>query len=347
MRPAAAVVVALATEVLACMPPSGAEGIREDAHAAGLPRVARVNDASVGPAPRGLEVFVPTPDDNPLTLAGARLGERLFEDARLSRDGTKSCASCHLAGHAFGDSSAVSTGVGGRRGRRNAPPLVNRGYGRSFFRDGRSPTLEDAVLRPIQSVDELDMTLGEVVERLRADPFYRDAFAAAFRTPDFTEREMARALASFIRTLRSGDAPSDRWAAGDILALSPAARRGRQLFLGRANCSLCHAGPYFTDERFHNTGVSWGSGDAGRAAFTGVATDRGRFRTPGLRDVALTAPYMHDGSQATLDEVLDFYDRGGGANPLLDDRLEPLHLSRGERNDLRAFLVSLTGSRGG
>ena len=293
--------------------------------------------------PRGLEMHVPAPEANPPTLEALELGRRLFQDPILSRDGTKSCSSCHLEVHAFADTATVSVGVAGQRGTRNAPSLHNRAFGRSFFRDGRSPTLEDAVLRPIQAPDELAMTLPEVVRRLREHPTYPAAFAAAFGSGPIDDIALGRALATFVRFLLSGDSPADRYSVGDSLALTPSAIRGRALFLARANCTACHTGPYLTDERFHNTGVSWNRGDVGREAITKDPADRGRFRVPSLRDIALTAPYMHDGSIRTLAEVVAFYDRGGNANPLLDHRIRPLSLTEGERADLISFLESLTG----
>jgi cytochrome c peroxidase len=295
--------------------------------------------------PRGLEMHVPAPEANPPTPEKLELGRRLFRDPILSRDSTKSCSSCHLEAHAFADTARVSTGVHGQRGTRNAPPLHNRAFGRSFFRDGRSPTLEDAVLRPIQAPDELSMTLPEVVRRLREHPTYPAAFAAAFDSAPIDDVALGRALATFVRSLLSGDSPADRFGVGDSLALTPAAIRGRALFLARANCTACHTGPYLTDERFHNTGVSWGRGDAGRETVTRDPADRGRFRTPSLRDVELTAPYMHDGSVRTLEEVVEFYDRGGGQNPSLDHRIRPLGLTPQERADLVAFLRALTGGK--
>jgi len=292
---------------------------------------------------RGLEMHVPWPEDNLPSEAKVELGRRLFNDPILSRDRSRACGSCHLAEHAFADTATVSRGVGGQTGRRNAPALRNRAFGRSFFRDGRAPTLEDAVLRPIQAADELAMTLPEVLDRIREDPSYPGAFEAAFGTKPIDERTLGMALAAFVRSLLSGDAAADRYAGGDSTAITAAARRGREIFFTKANCTACHSGPYFTDERFHNTGVSWGRGDVGREEVTGLAADRGGFRTPSLRDVALTAPYMHDGSIRTLAEVIEFYDQVRGQNPLLDHRIRPLSLTPEERADVVEFLESLTG----
>jgi cytochrome c peroxidase len=191
------------------------------------------------------------------------------------------------------------------------------------------------------SDDVLD--LDELERRLGSEEVYVTGFRQAFGDETVSAAAAARALASYVRTLRSGDAPIDRHLAGDDTALSDQAQRGLGLFTGRANCGACHLVPLFTDHQFRNTGVSWGSGDTGRYAVAGHDDDRGAFKVPSLRNVAATAPYMHDGSLATLDDVIDFYDRGGGANPYLDDEIQPLGLTASERAAIRAFLDALTG----
>lgn len=294
--------------------------------------------------PLGLDLAAPVPDDNPLTAAKVELGRQLFFDPILSSDGSRSCASCHQPGRYFADGRRVPVGIHDRRGSRNVPTLLNVAYGRSFFWDGRAATLEEQVLEPIQAPSELGSDLSELVGRLEGRPDLRAAFRDAFRYGAVSPRNLARALASYLRTLRSGDAPIDRYLAGDTTALSTAARRGFRLFVGRANCGVCHLAPLFTDHRFHNTGVSWGSDDPGRAAVTGRDEDRGAFKTPGLRNVAHTAPYMHDGSLATLEKVIEHYDGGGTSNPYLDEEIEPLGLSDAEKRELIAFLRALTGS---
>src|SRR6266852_5235070 len=182
---------------------------------------------------------MPVPEDNPLTAEKIALGRRLFFDRRLSRDGSISCASCHDPSRAFSDGRPVTAGVFGRQGRRNASAIVNRGYGRSFFWDGRAATLEEQVLKPIQDPNEMDLTLPE----------------AAFRT-GLPAEEISRALASYVRSILSGDSPFDRFIGGDLSALSAGQQAGLQLFRGKANCVACHVGPNFTDERLHNTGVA-------------------------------------------------------------------------------------------
>lgn len=291
--------------------------------------------------PLGLDVVVPTPLGNPTTAAKVELGRTLFFDSVLSRDGSTACASCHRPERAFTDDQRFSPGVDRRTTNRNAPTLVNRGYGRAFFWDGRARSLEEAVLMPIRHPNELDLAFPEMLQRLGSDAGYVTLFASAFPKEAMTENLVARALSSYLRTVLSGDAPIDRFAAGDTTAMSAAARRGRRLFLGRAGCGTCHSGPTFTDERFHNTGVSWGSGDLGRFSATGLESDRGRFKTPTLRNVTRTAPYMHDGSMSTLGEIVDFYSRGARANPFLDPSIRPFTLTDRERSDLLEFLAAL------
>jgi cytochrome c peroxidase len=279
--------------------------------------------------PLGLEWHLPVPREKPLTPEKVRLGERLFFDTRLSADGTLSCASCHDPARAFSDGRRVAVGVGGAEGARNAPALVNRGYGRAFFWDGRAATLEQQVLQPIFDRRELGLDRAEL-ER-------RTGMPAA---------DVANALASYVRTIRSGNSPFDRYVAGDRAALTDLEKRGLELFRGTAQCTTCHAGPNFTDEQFHNTGIAWRDGsftDIGRFVVTRDERDRGAFKTPTLRDVARTAPYMHDGSLVTLDEVLDFYAAGGRPNPSLTRHLRPVSLSADDRRALIAFLQALTG----
>jgi len=281
--------------------------------------------------PLGLDLYMPVPEDNPLTTERVERGRELFFDTRLSRDRTIACASCHDPERAFSDGRPVAIGVFNRVGRRSAPALVNRGYGRSFFWDGRAATLEDQVLQPIQDPNEMDMTLPEVSARV-----------------GIPIEEVSRSLASFVRSLLSGDSPFDRFINGDRSALTTEQQSGLQLFRGKANCTACHVGPTFSDERFHNTGVAWRSGrllDEGRSAVTGRVDDRGAFKTPTLREVARTAPYMHDGSVLTLSDVVEFYDKGGSTNAGLDPELRPLHLTAVEKDAIVSFLHALNGAR--
>jgi len=271
--------------------------------------------------PLGLDLYLPAPETNPITDEKIELGRKLFNDRRLSRDGSISCASCHDEKRAFSDGHSVSPGVSGRRGRRNAPALINRGYGRAFFWDGRVKTLEEQVLKPIQDPNEMDLTIAEASVRTGLDA-----------------STMAMALATYVRSILSGDAPYDRFVSGDRNALTSEQLLGLQLFRGKAQCSTCHAGPNFTDEGLHNTGVAWREGK-----FVDEGAGRGRFKTPSLREISRTAPYMHDGSFATLSDVVEFYDGGGRANPAIDPDIRKLNLSQDEKRALVAFLGTLTG----
>jgi cytochrome c peroxidase len=295
--------------------------------------------------PAGLDLYLPVPEDNPLTPERVALGRRLFFEPLLSRDGSVSCASCHDPQRAFTDGRALPRGVGERIGRRSSPALVNRAWGRTHFWDGRASRLEEQALEPFADPDEFDLPVETAIARLREHDEYPALFHAAFaRQPNAAD--LARALAGYVRTILSGDAPLDRYLAGDHTALSAEEQAGLRLFRGRANCVACHVGPTFTDEQFHNTGVAWRDGvfaDPGRYALTGREADRGAFKTPTLREIARTAPYMHDGSLATLEDVVEFYNRGGTSNPHLDRELRPLDLSAEEKRALVAFLRTLSG----
>jgi cytochrome c peroxidase len=293
--------------------------------------------------PLGLELYRPVPSDNRLTSSKIALGRRLFFDRRLSRDGSLSCGSCHDRRRALTDGLTVARGVGGALGTRNTPIIVNRAWGERQFLDGRAATLEELALQPILNPNELANSADAVLSLLQASyrPRFKDAFGA-----DPSLDLAVRALASYLRTIVDGDSAFDRYGAGDSSALSEPARRGLALFQGKAGCGQCHSGPNLTDEQFHNTGVAWRTGaltDEGRAAVTHVSTDRGAFKTPTLREVARTAPYMHDGSLATLNQVIDFYDEGGAKNSSLDPQVKPLRLSPPDKLDLLEFLESLTG----
>jgi cytochrome c peroxidase len=288
--------------------------------------LALVSAAEMPPIPAGLDAYLPVPASNPLTRAKVELGRKLFSDKRLSADGTVACVSCHDPQFAFGDRHALAIGMGGQTGARRAPRLVNRGYGTSFFWDGRAQTLEQQVMQPI--ANPLEMASSP-----------RDAAARA----GVGEGEMRDALASYVRTILSGNSAFDRYMAGDTAAMSATEQLGLRLFTTKADCSGCHVGPNFTDERFHNTGAGNGN-DPGRASVTGREEDRGAFKTPSLRDAARTPPYMHDGSLATLEDVIEFYDKGGRANAQLDPEIRPLHLTAPEKAALALFVRALNGT---
>lgn len=297
--------------------------------------------------PLGLEALpYQIPEDNPITLEKVRLGRKLYFDERLSLDGTISCASCHNPLLGFADGRSVAMGITGLRGRRNTPTIVNRLYGKTQLLDGRAPSLEAQIIHPIENPVEMNNTMEHVVEALEADEAMREEFAAAFGS-DVTADAIVKAIATFQRTILSGNSPYDRFQAGVKKALSESAQRGLALFMSeRLRCSVCHSGPNFTDEKFHNTGVGQNIAgcDLGRFEVTKNDTDRGRFKTPTLRDIARTAPYMHDGSMRTLKDVVNFYDNGGRANENLSKLLRPLHLTGQEKTDLIFFLRSLSGA---
>lgn len=289
-----------------------------------------------------LPTKVVAPENNPTTPEKVALGKQLFFDARLSGDNTTSCASCHLPEKAFSDGLATGKGRDGKPMRRNTPSLLNVGLFTSFFWDGRAKTLEEQALAPIESPDEMNQSLQELERELGQIAGYVEQFQRVFGTKP-TRDGVAKALAAFERSLLSEQPPFDRYLAGEKDALADEAKRGLELFTGEAGCISCHNGPLLSDGNFYRLGVS--SSDNGREQVTGVEQDRMRFRTPSLRNVAQTAPYMHDGSHKTLTSVVEFYYRGvppavGGLAP----DVESLRgRSYSEVSDLVAFLESLTG----
>lgn len=300
-------------------------------------------DAELQRIPRGLPSRPTTPADNPLTREKVTLGRRLFSDPILSGDRTISCASCHIPDRGFAGSEAVAAGVRGQKNRRNAPTLLNIAFSPALFWDGRAATLEEQALQPIADPREMASSPEEAVTRLRADASYVAQFRAAF-ADEVTMLNLARALASFERTLLSGDSAVDRFRAGQVADLNDDAKQGLWLFEGRGGCWRCHSGSTFSDGRFHNTGVGWGAGDLGRYEVTRREPDRGAFKTPTLRDVARTAPYMHDGSIATLEDVVRYYGKGGNPNHNLDRDLRPVDFSDADVRQLVAFLKALTSN---
>jgi cytochrome c peroxidase len=304
-------------------------------------------------APLGLPP-VPIPSDNPPTAQTIALGRKLFYDPRLSKDNTVSCASCHNPYFAFTDRFAVAHGIGGLLGVRNAPTLLNAAYSPIQFWDGRAATLEAQSAFPIADPREMNQPHEVSVSKIANDPVYKAEFAQAFGPGPVTLGQIQKSLASFERTLLSGDSPFDQYEyAGNKQALNRAAIHGLEIFKDpqRGNCGVCHTieahYALFTDGKFHNTGAGInGEGDftdLGRFGQTKLEADRGEFKTPTLRNVALTAPYMHDGSLKTLRDVVDFYAGGGNSNPDLDKQMKPLKLSAQDRADLITFLESLNG----
>lgn len=299
--------------------------------------------AELSPPP-GLPA-VPFPKDSPPTHEKIELGKQLFFDTKLSIDETVSCSSCHNPEHAFADTQVASRGAGGQQGARNTPTLINAAFQPYQFWDGRVSSLEEQVLGPLQNKGEMGFSIPMIVERLNRLPQYQSAFRRAFGSP-VTRENLAQALASFERTILSGNSAYDRYEAGNPAALSRQAMEGMKLFDGKAHCRHCHQGYNFSDGLFHNVGVGWNGNsfaDEGRGAVTGISKDRGAFKTPTLRQVAQTAPYMHDGSLPTLEAVVDFYDQGGKRNPHLDALIQPWRLTPQEKEALVAFLRSLSG----
>lgn len=290
------------------------------------------------------------PKDNQLTRDKIALGQSLFFDKRLSADGSVSCATCHDPANAYADSHPRTIGVAGKEGTRNAPTILNATFNTSLFWDGRVKTLEEQLLRPLLNPSEMGMqNMEAVVDRVALDPDYRQRFRRVFKGAGITIETIARAIAAYERTQLSGNSPFDRFISGDTTAITEAQKRGWELFQNKAQCITCHtftpASPFFTDFSFHNTGAGIevaSVSEPGRFLVTGLEKDLGAFKTPSLRDCELTTPYMHDGSQKTLLDVVRFYNRGGRRNPALDERMRPLNLTEGEISDVVEFLRALT-----
>ncbi|HHQ42651.1 MAG TPA: c-type cytochrome [Chromatiales bacterium] len=339
---------------------------------------------AMGAPPLGLPP-VPVPADNPITPEKVKLGERLFHEKRFSADGTVSCASCHKPELAFTDGLPVAEGIRKQKGTRNTPTVVNAAYYTTQFWDGRRPSLEEQAKDPFVNPIEHGLPSHEpILEVVRKDPYYRKAFRKVFGVaPEaVTIDHVVKAIAAFERTVVSGDSPFDRYLyGGDKSALSESAIRGLKIFRTKGRCVDCHkieqTSATFTDNDFHNLGVGFQRiaprlheivakfreakakganldesvltqaevSELGRFAVTGRISDLGRFKTPTLRNVAVTAPYMHDGSLKTLEEVVEFYDKGGEANDFLDGGIRPLKLTEQEKKDLVEFLKSLTSPR--
>jgi cytochrome c peroxidase len=323
--------------------------------ACGRSRTLVEQQTAQGPTP--LELAIPAwaldtahplnlPYDNPLTMEGVELGRRLFHETALSGDGMLSCASCHHRELAFSDPRNFPTGFGVER---NGMPLFNLAWDHYFFWDARALSLEMQAFEPVTAHQEMNSEWGAVRERLQADRSYPALFQRAFGSPVIDSLRVAYALAQFERTLLSFGSRFDRWRhGGERDALNVQEQRGWQVFTGKGNCADCHMPPHFTDRRVVNIGLDSDPVDKGLGARTGIAWHMGRFKTPSLRNVAVTAPYMHDGRFATLEEVMDFYATGVRTDaPTLDVHMDPwvrgeVLLSARDRADLVAFLHTLT-----
>lgn len=284
------------------------------------------------------------PADNPLTPEKVELGKMLYFDPRLSADGSVSCASCHNPKMGWTDNAPVSTGIKGQKGGVSSPTVVNATYMGLQFWDGRAATLEEQALGPLVNPVEMgNPSHDKVIEICGSIAGYAPYFEKAFGSKEITKDKIAKAIGSFERTVLGGNSKYDRYTFGDTAAMNASEIRGRDLFFGKANCTRCHAGPNFSDSMFHNLGVGQNkpSPDVGRFAVTKAKEDMGAFKTPTVRDITKTAPYMHDGSETTLEAVVEFYDKGGVKNPNLDARMAPLNLTPEEKADLVAFMKAL------
>ncbi len=302
------------------------------------------------PLPLGIPELI-IPEDNPITPEKVALGKKLYFDKRLSLDDTVSCATCHDPEKAFADAAPVSTGIKGQKGRRSAPTVLNAALNDFQFWDGRAPTLEEQAKQPIINPIEMGMPSHDaLVEKLKGIEEYRRDFQKTFGG-EITIDNVVKAIASFERTLLAGNSPFDRYMyGGDENALNDLAKQGLEVFRGKGRCVTCHEiiGSFalFMDNKFHNIGVGMDKPepDLGRYEVTKEEKDKGAFKTPTLRNIALTAPYMHDGSEQTLEDVVDLYDRGGIPNPHLSGEIRPLKLTEEEKKALVEFLKSLTSS---
>ena len=285
---------------------------------------------------------MPFPSDNVTTPEKIALGRRLFYDRRLSLDSSISCGSCHVQARGFSDSNRLSIGVDGRIGRRNAPSLANSGYARALNWEGGVPSLEQQAIVPITHPDEMAMNSDTLVARIVATPLYHTLFSAAWGDDNVTFARITKSLGAFQRSLVSGSSRFDRMRRGEKGLLNAQELRGRDLFFGETgDCFHCHGSFNFNDNDFHNNGLA-ATEDIGRFDVTQSRFDDGAFRTPTLRNVAVTAPYMHDGRFGTLRDVVSFYNRGGDGHPNSDPLVRPLGMNEEEIDALVAFLGTLT-----
>jgi len=284
---------------------------------------------------------VPVSKANPSTPEKIALGQKLFFDPRLSGSGVISCATCHNPALGWSDGLPKGLGhMGGRLGRRT-PTIIDVAYGEPYFWDGRAATLEDQAKGPLTSAAEMNMPAAQAIDRLQSIPGYVAAFEQAFPGQGVSLDTFAAAVASYERTVVSNSAPFDKWVQGDEQAVSAAAKRGFVLFNGKANCAVCHSGWRMSDDGFHDIGLP--GADRGRAAIApGIVQLEHAFKTPTLRNINQRAPYMHDGSLATLAAVVDHYDHGFEHRESLDSQIHPLNLTSAEKSDLLAFLDTLT-----
>jgi len=295
--------------------------------------------------PKGLVPII-WPKDNPYTPAKAELGWLLFFDKRLSKDGSVSCASCHAPDHAFGDGQPFSKGIRSQFGGRSAPTVINRAFSLDQFWDGRAKSLEEQAKGPIANPIEMGHAHDECETCIAAVPGYRKRFKDVFGSEKVNIDNIAKAIATFERTVLSGNSAYDKFKAGDAKALSDAQKRGMEIFFSNnARCDSCHEGINFTNGKYTNIGIGMDKAvpDLGRFVVTKQEDDKGAFKTPTLREISKTGPYMHDGSLKTLEEVVEHYNKGGIKNKWLHTDIRPLNLKDGEKKDLVEFLKALDG----
>jgi cytochrome c peroxidase len=289
---------------------------------------------------------IPIPEDNPMSADVVELGQMLFFDPRLSGNNEVSCATCHDPNLGYGDNQPTFNMYNGGQGKRNSPTVINSGYYTSNFWDGRAASLEEQALGPIENPNEMNQPLGELIEELKSINGYNERFSTAFGKNGLTEENIAKALAAFQRQIVVKDTPYDQFLNGDTNALTQQELRGLNLFTGKAMCVTCHNGPNLSDNQFYNIGIN--TDDEGRYAVTKDDKDLGRIRTPGLYGITHTAPYMRDGSIATLEEVINYYDRGGDNHPnksfFIQQFMQPIGLTAEEKTDLVTFLKVLGGA---
>ncbi|EMO62764.1 di-heme cytochrome C peroxidase [Leptospira borgpetersenii serovar Pomona str. 200901868] len=288
-------------------------------------------------------IAYPFPPDNAPTPTRILLGKTLFFDPILSGSNWISCATCHNPGLAWTDGLKTAVGHNMKILGKNTPTILNGAYGNKMFWDGRADNLEAQALGPISSPDEMNQKIDELILELKNIRGYRELFSKAYPNEDINAVTIGKAIASFERTIFSTESAFDLWKKGNKGAISESAQRGFSVFNGKANCSACHQGDQFSDNGFHNIGLKNASKEVGRFKIVAVKSMKGAFKTPGLRDVALTGPYMHNGSYATLEEVVEHYDRGGDEKNNLDPNMTALKLTKDEKADLVEFMKSLNG----
>ncbi len=307
----------------------------------GLASLASAEDSFYEPLPE-----MKHPKDNPWSKEKEELGKLLYFDPRLSGSNWISCATCHNPGLGWGDGLPLSIGHGQKELGRHSPTIINSGYFELQFWDGRAKSLEEQAKGPIQAPGEMNQDHDGLVKKLKANPGYVKRFEKVFGKDSVTIDNIAKAIATFERSVVSNNAPYDKYWRGDKSAMSKSAVNGMNLFFGKAKCSICHNGPAFTDSKFHNIGVKQHGSlkdDPGRFAVSKDDFDKGAFKTPGLRHVTRTAPYMHNGSEKTLEDVMAFYNRGGDVEKNRSPFITPLGLTKQEEKDLVEFMKALEG----